>query len=412
MKKLSLLFICIILMLSVASCDENGKNEGEHKHDFSIFVVDKEPLCTAEGSGHYQCSECGEADSGTVSIEKTTHKYSPDYSYNAEEHWHLCTECGDATSKESHIIENGRCLACNQHLAPTEGLVYSVDKTTNSAAVIGYNGTDTSIVIDRMYDGRPVTRIAANAFNSKEITSVIIPNSVTRIGEYAFAECGQLENVIFSEITTEIANGAFAGCTKIRSFYDGCVYVKANGNPYYILDSAIDQNIKSTSAHKDTKIISFAAFEQCTSLENIILPEGLKIIGDRAFMFASALKEIKIPDSTTKIGAYAFACCTSLAKADMGMGIELIGASAFMNCQSLNTIIFNGKAKFTMNGKPFEYTVGVEIVYYKCSRKEAAPYDLLAELPGAKHYYYSETEPQDKGNYWHYGENSEILIWK
>lgn len=393
------------------SCNENDKNDSEHEHTFSVLVVDKEADCSTEGLAHYECSQCGKAAPDNTPIEKLPHKFSDEYSYNAEEHWNSCTECGDASTKEPHS-GGSYCTTCSHNLAPTDGLIYSVDESSNSAAVIGYDGADTDIVIDRIYNGRPVTRIASNAFNSQSITSVLIPSSVTRIGEYAFAECKDLENVIFSENTIEIANGAFDGCTKINSFYNECVYVKANGNSYYILISTSNQSIKSTTVHEDTKIIAFAAFEQCTNLKSIELPDGLQVIGDRAFMFASSLKEIVIPDSTVKVGTYAFACCSALTKLDVGMGVELIGASAFMNCQSLNTIIFNGKAKFTMNGKPFEYTTGVEKVYYKCSRKEAAPYDLLYELPGAKHYYYSETAPTSEGNYWHYGENGEMLIWE
>ena len=69
----------------------------------------------------------------------------------------------------------------------------------------GYNGPDTDIVIPAEIGGLPVTRIAESAFKeNKTIRSVVIPDSVTMLGENAFYMCDALQKVVLSKNVTEI----------------------------------------------------------------------------------------------------------------------------------------------------------------------------------------------------------------
>lgn len=132
----------------------------------------------------------------------------------------------------------------------------------NNTAVIvtRYNGTAADVTIPSRYKGKPVTMIDHAAFFNSVVTSVTIPDSVTSIGDDAFAFCSQLTNISIPNSVT---------------------------------------------------FIGFSAFNSCTSLKSITLPSSLSTIQSSAFYNCGNLETIRIPVSVTFIGNYAFAGCPS-----------------------------------------------------------------------------------------------------
>lgn len=84
----------------------------------------------------------------------------------------------------------------------------------NNTAVIvkRYNGTAADVTIPSRYKGKPVTMIDHAAFHDSAVTGVTIPDSVTFIGEAAFADCSNLTNISIPDSVTAIEIDAFAGC--------------------------------------------------------------------------------------------------------------------------------------------------------------------------------------------------------
>jgi hypothetical protein len=80
------------------------------------------------------------------------------------------------------------------------------------------------------------------------------------------------------------------------------------------------------------------AFNTCTSLSSINIPDSVTSIGDAAFRSCSSLTNITIPDGVLSIGHYAFQSCTSLTTVGLGTGITSIGSVAFYYCTSLASI--------------------------------------------------------------------------
>lgn len=111
-----------------------------------------------------------------------------------------------------------------------------------------------------------------------ELASFTIPDGVNKIGEYSFVVCDGLEEIVFPESVTEIGYNAFEGCASLTA-------VKF---PYGL------------------KVIGSSAFENCTALTQVTLPESLKIVNRCAFVSCPELKSVKIPSCVTEIGAYAF----------------------------------------------------------------------------------------------------------
>ncbi|MBR1751891.1 MAG: leucine-rich repeat domain-containing protein, partial [Ruminococcus sp.] len=82
----------------------------------------------------------------------------------------------------------------------------------------------------------------------------------------------------------------------------------------------------------------WGAFDWCTSLESITIPNSITSIGDRAFYQCTSLTSITIPNSVTSIGAYAFEYCTSLTSITIPNSVTSIGEYAFRGCTNLKSI--------------------------------------------------------------------------
>ncbi len=93
--------------------------------------------------------------------------------------------------------------------------------TTNSGtiAITQYTGSGGAVTIPDTINGLPVTSIGSAFINCTNLTSVTIPNSVTNIGDYAFAWCISLNNVTIGNSVTSIGYNAFGGCTSLTSLF-------------------------------------------------------------------------------------------------------------------------------------------------------------------------------------------------
>lgn len=102
------------------------------------------------------------------------------------------------------------------------------------------------------------------------------------------------------------------------------------------ISSDYKQDIKKLVVENGiTEIIDF---QDCTALEEVILPEGITKIGDEAFYGCTALKKIKMPLSANSIGWSAFYNCTSLESVSIPYGVEKIETETFYNCTSLKSV--------------------------------------------------------------------------
>ena len=90
--------------------------------------------------------------------------------------------------------------------------------------------------------------------------------------------------------------------------------------------------------------IGDSAFQSCSALTSIAIPDSVTSIGDNAFSVCNRLRSITIPDSVTSIGDYTFYYCRSLTSVTIGNSVTSIGDWAFGSCTSLTSIIFEGDA--------------------------------------------------------------------
>ena len=181
--------------------------------------------------------------------------------------------------------------------------------------------------------------------NGEEIKDLVIPNSVTSIGDYAFQYCSGLTSVTIPNSVTSIGNSAFYGCRGLTSI-------------------TIPNSVTS---------IGSSAFANCTGLTSITIPNSVTMIGNYAFRGCSGLtsvhitdlaawcniafgaasnplsdahlymngeeiKDLVIPNSVTSIGDYAFQYCSGLTSVTIPNSVTSIGNSAFYGCSGLTFV--------------------------------------------------------------------------
>ena len=191
-----------------------------------------------------------------------------------------------------------------------------------------------------------VTYIGSFAFdNCNGLTDIILSDNITHIGNYVFAKCEELKNVSIGNGVTSIGAGAFAGCGKLKyNEYDNAYYLGNDDNPYYALIEAKDTAITSCKiVNEKTKLIASRAFRDCRQLSEITIPDSVLYIDSEVFRDCRGLTDIRIPDSEVDIRDKAFMLCTGLTNLTIGNGVKSIEYAAFAGCVELaNVTIPNG----------------------------------------------------------------------
>jgi hypothetical protein len=201
---------------------------------------------------------------------------------------------------------------------------FTVELTGDGEGVVitGYTGTVTDVTIPANIEGFPVREI--KSMSSGTIRSVIIPDTVTTIGERAFARL---------ERNTYYMGGLPAA---------NMVSITIPDSVKFIGKEAFMGNYKLTSVilPDDIKVIPEGCFYQCAALTSVILPSNVAYIGSEAFRLTS-LSSIDIPASITAIGTFAFAE-TDFESITIPENIININEGTFSGCEKLKSVTFNG----------------------------------------------------------------------
>ena len=189
-----------------------------------------------------------------------------------------------------------------------------------------------------------VTNIGYEAFSGcSGLTSVTIGNSVTSIERYAFENCSGLTNVTIPDSVTNIGDSAFKNCSKLKyNEYDNALYLGNKNNSYVVLIKARSVDITSCSINVKTKVIWSSAFNGCSGLTSITIPDSVTNIGGGAFSGCSKLTSVTIGNGVTTIGGYAFSGCSGLTNVTIPDSVTSIGGYAFEDCGSLKIIDYKG----------------------------------------------------------------------
>jgi Leucine Rich Repeat (LRR) protein len=279
----------------------------------------------------------------------------------------------------------------------------------NTAYVTNSPNASGNIVIASTYNGYPVTSIGEGAFENSILKSVTIGTNIASIGDFAFYYCASLMNVIIGTnvmtighdtfygcaltnvlipgSVTSLGDGAFAGCnnlTNITFLGDAPAIVGGNSAFYGDRSTAIfyyygasDWNfqfgglptvelgippftyvvnngsiiilgytgtngvvtISGTINGYPIRSIRPQAFYNSANLTNVVIDNGVTNIGDWAFYRCVNLASVTISNSITSLGVWVFYGCTSLTNVVIGNGVENIGDYTFCYCTNLTSVI-------------------------------------------------------------------------
>lgn len=142
--------------------------------------------------------------------------------------------------------------------------------------------------------------------SGREITgNLIIPDGITKISSYAFANCSSLTDITIPDSVKQIEEGAFYNCNNLIQTENQVKYIDK-----WIINC--DSNAKQVSLRADTRGLAYSAFSSCSDLTDLTIPNGVKYISDFAFYGCSKLKNLSLPDSLTYIGYKVFEYCELL----------------------------------------------------------------------------------------------------
>lgn len=186
----------------------------------------------------------------------------------------------------------------------------------------------------------------------KSITSVVVPETVACISNYAFSNCLNIENLSIPDNVLEIGYGAFSDCTKLSTIdipdsitrlcnaFNNCINLKNITLPENVTDISGAfrncSNLTEITIPATITEFSFDTFYGCYNLENVHLPSNLKKLG--GFPGCTNLKSIEIPPNVTEISSSAFEDCINLTEIRIPDGVDVIENYTFYNCKSLKTV--------------------------------------------------------------------------
>lgn len=225
---------------------------------------------------------------------------------------------GDEYSPDAEWNKDGDEMNCRFKIELIESQEKEEELIIEGDVLKKYKGNGTEVFVPE-----GITTIAPFAFMYRQCKKIIVPDSVTVIGDGAFYNCHEVEEIRLPSTLKKIGGAVFAGCQNLA-------------------ETRIPDGVKKLNS-AEVAFMKVGMFENCKNLQKVWLPENLTQIGDNSFSMCSELKEIILPKALQKIGKNAFCGCP-LSSIVIPEKVVSIGEFAFAKCVQLNNVIFKGSS--------------------------------------------------------------------
>lgn len=218
--------------------------------------------------------------------------------------------------------------AFNGCTALTEIAIPNGVETLGNYAFYGCSSLATVTLGTQERSSSSLKTIGDYAFAETAVKSVVLPDGVSTLGNYAFNKCASLATVSLGNSLTAIGDYAFSDCEKLESVTFGSALETIGERAFSKV------KISSLVLPATVRTIGDYAFYYCP-LTTITFNDGLQSIGSRAF-YGVSVQTLNIPNSVTELGGYAFSGCKSLETVTIGTGVTKISDYTFNTCSAFH----------------------------------------------------------------------------
>ena len=242
---------------------------------------------------------------------------------------------GDGPFAESNVqkatIEAGMTVV-PEHLFHKNSTLTSVEIPDTVTEISRYAFAQTGL--ENIELPSSVTTLQYEIFSGGNLLQISIPDSVTSMGNAIFQNCSKLQKVKLPKDRYNISDYTFAGCTSMEE-------IQRPKTVTTIWPHAFDgcRSLKKVEWSDCLEVIKDNAFKDCMALTEIVIPNTVRELGNEAFRNCDGLEKIVIPNSVTTIGNGVLYDCDSLTNISLGSGIFKLSESCFEHCDKLENII-------------------------------------------------------------------------
>ncbi len=194
-----------------------------------------------------------------------------------------------------------------------------------------------------------VKEIYDYAFNNFRGTTIVLPESLTRIGYGAFLR-SSLVSIRIPASVKVIDGYAFSAETASNSHLTEVIFAPNSQLTSIGRDAFAYSLLTSVNLPDNVASIGRMAFGNTSSLETVVLPAALKTLGEMVFYSDKGLTEVTFQTQLETIGFQAFMGCASLKRADLPASLTSVGLSAFYGCKKLEAVTFGEGSRLTSVG--------------------------------------------------------------
>lgn len=235
------------------------------------------------------------------------------------------------------IIKNGVLIEVTN-----EDIIDGKFEIPNDVIKIDHKAFENTTSLESIEIPESVKVIEDSAFKNSGIKKLAFAGDIDYIYPWAFANCENLEIIVFPKNIEYVGCDVFNGCKSLREIKIPSNFAIANfkgtercngGSAFYDC-----KNLKNVILEDSMEVIPESFFGKCKSLREIYLPENVKSIEELAFVDCYSLEKINIPDGITRIAESCFEDCISLKSIYIPESVKTIEYGVFYGCRNLEQI--------------------------------------------------------------------------